>query len=79
MRPETDTSATVCSSISKHLVLKIFFHDNYSTAAFNVVNNSETDELTKVLSSVVEAQKGHKQNTETNWKTNVSNGQINAI
>ena len=57
MRPDTDTVATLCSQVSKCLVLKSILPDDESSTAFNVVDNAETDTLTKVLNSVVEAQR----------------------
>ena len=57
MRPDTDTVATLCSQVSKRLVLKSILPDGESSTAFNVVDNVQTDTLTKVLNSVVEAQR----------------------
>ena len=57
MRPDTDTVATLCSQVSEPFVPKSILPDGGSSTAFNVVDNAETVTLTKVLNSVVEAQR----------------------
>ena len=59
MRPDTDTVDTLCTQVSKRLVLKSILPDKDSiSTAFNAVSNDQaSNSLTQVLNSVVEAQK----------------------